>query len=73
VRGTGDPTPIKRLPESVSYLSNVQERKQFIQDLVRGGMETQTSTMVLLNCVEISPSELLELLTTFSTAPSLCG
>jgi len=30
-------------------------------------------TMVLLNCVEISPSELLELLTTFSTAPSLCG
>ena len=24
-------------------------------------------------CVEISPSELLELLTTFSTAPSLCG
>jgi hypothetical protein len=30
-------------------------------------------TMVLLNCAEISPSELLELLTTFSTAPSLCG
>jgi hypothetical protein len=24
-------------------------------------------------CVEISPSELLELLTTFSTTPSLCG
>ncbi len=30
-------------------------------------------TMVLLNWVEISPWELLQLLTTFSTAPSSCG
>jgi hypothetical protein len=28
--------------------------------------------MLLLSCVEISPSELLELVTTFSTSPSLC-
>ena len=45
VRTSTDAIPTKRRPETASELSIVQERKQILKDLVRGGMETQTSSV----------------------------
>jgi hypothetical protein len=46
VRVSTDVIPTKRHPESESELSFVQQLKQILKDLVRGGMETQTSSVV---------------------------
>jgi hypothetical protein len=45
VRAKGDSIPNKKRPQVSSELSIVQERKQFFKDMVRGGMETQTSSV----------------------------
>ena len=45
VRAKGDAIPTKKLPKTVSQLSIVQERKRLFKDLVRGGMETKTSSV----------------------------
>ena len=38
-------TRTKKYPETASELSIVQDRKQLFKDMVRGGMETQTSSV----------------------------
>ncbi len=45
VRGKGDAIPTKKYPQTVSEVSIVQDRKQIFKDMVRGGMETQTSSV----------------------------
>ena len=45
VRGKRDDIPTKKYPQTASELSIVQERKKFFKDLLRGGMETQTSSV----------------------------
>ena len=45
VRVKGDVIPTKKYPQTVSQLSIVQDRKQIFKDMVRGGMETQTSSV----------------------------
>ena len=45
VRGKRDAIPTKKYPESTSEVSIVQERKKLFKDMVRGGMETQTSSV----------------------------
>jgi len=44
VRATGDAIPTKKR-QTESQLSIVQERKKIFKDLLRGGMETQTSSV----------------------------
>jgi hypothetical protein len=45
VRSRGETIPTKKHPQTVSQLSIVQERKKIFKDLLRGGMETQTSSV----------------------------
>ena len=45
VRSKRDVIPTKKYPEVASELSIVQDRKQIFKDMVRGGMETQTSSV----------------------------
>ena len=45
VRGKGDAIPTKKCPQTASEVSIVQDRKQLFKDMVRGGMETQTSSV----------------------------
>ena len=45
VRAFGDAIPTKNRAQAESELSIVQERKQCFKDLVKGGMETQTSSV----------------------------
>ena len=45
VRGKRDAIPTKKYPQSASEVSIVQERKKLFKDMVRGGMETQTSSV----------------------------
>ena len=45
VRGKGDAIPTKKCPEATSEVSIVQDRKHIFKDMVRGGMETQTSSV----------------------------
>ena len=45
VRTNRDSIPTKKYPQEASELSIVQERKKFFKDLLRGGMETQTSSV----------------------------
>jgi len=42
-RASTDTIPTKKHPQSVSQQSIVQQRKKTFKDLVRGGIETQTS------------------------------
>jgi hypothetical protein len=45
VRGQGHPIPTKKYPQTTSEVSIVQDRKKFFKNLVKGGMETQTSSV----------------------------
>ncbi len=45
VRGKRDDIPTKKYPQTASEVSIVQERKKLFKDMVRGGMETQTSSV----------------------------
>ena len=45
VRAKRDAIPTKKYPQTASELSIVQDRKQLFKDMVRGGMETQTSSV----------------------------
>jgi hypothetical protein len=45
VRAKGDAIPTKKYPQAASEVSMVQERKKFFKDMLRGGMETQTSSV----------------------------
>jgi hypothetical protein len=47
VRVKGDDIPTKKYPQTASEVSIVQERKKLFKDMVRGGMETHTSSHFL--------------------------
>jgi len=45
VRGQGHAIPTKKCPQVASEVSIVQERKKLFKNMVKGGMETQTSSV----------------------------
>ena len=46
VRGQGHAIPTKKCPQAASEVSIVQDRKKIFKNMVKGGMETQTSSVV---------------------------